>query len=245
MVWVRLEDTFPDHPKVAGLSDGAFRVFVEGLCYCNRHLTDGALPAPCRLPAGSKAGTFRRRANELVRAGLWTPDGAGWRVHDYEKYQPTRAQVLRQRELARDRKRRERGQVTHESRRDEHRESRRDKKPRHAVSHGGSHALPDPTPPLRGGGEGAHTHAGARAREAHGGASPRSLRDRMRALATELAERGLSREQALALMRARHPRHGYPTILKLEAWLEAVNGETEAYPALVLQAEADGFEVAS
>jgi hypothetical protein len=41
MSWVRLDDSFPEHPKVIALTDAAFRAHVRGLCYAGRFLTDG------------------------------------------------------------------------------------------------------------------------------------------------------------------------------------------------------------
>jgi hypothetical protein len=85
MPWVRLEDDMPDHPKVIGLSNGAFRVFVEALCYANRYLTDGQVPATV-IP------TRRRRyVTELLDAGLWSKNGEGYTIHDYLEYQPSRS----------------------------------------------------------------------------------------------------------------------------------------------------------
>ena len=43
MSWVRIEDRFALHPKVVGLSDGAFRLYVSGLCYANLYHTDGRI----------------------------------------------------------------------------------------------------------------------------------------------------------------------------------------------------------
>jgi hypothetical protein len=43
MTWVRLDDQFPDHPKVVNLSDRAFRLHVWGICYSARFLTDGLI----------------------------------------------------------------------------------------------------------------------------------------------------------------------------------------------------------
>ena len=76
MTWVRLDDRFPEHPKIVGLSDRAFRAHVTGLAYCARYLTDGTVPRGA-LPA-------RRVLVELVAAGLWAPDGAdACSIHDY------------------------------------------------------------------------------------------------------------------------------------------------------------------
>jgi hypothetical protein len=101
MPWVRLDDSMPDHPKFVDLSDSAFRLWVHGMCYANRQLTDGIVPATALK-------VLRKRpvdAAELVRAGLWSPleGGGGWRIHDYSEYQPTRDKVLKQRQTTRNR----------------------------------------------------------------------------------------------------------------------------------------------
>ena len=46
MSWVRLDDNFPNHPKVVGLSDQAFRLYISGLCYASHYLTDGLIIEP-------------------------------------------------------------------------------------------------------------------------------------------------------------------------------------------------------
>ena len=40
-MWVKLDDRFTDNPKIARLSDKAFRVYVHALCYSAGALTDG------------------------------------------------------------------------------------------------------------------------------------------------------------------------------------------------------------
>jgi hypothetical protein len=42
-MWSRLDDASIDHPKILGLSDKAFRLWVCSIVYCSRHLTDGRL----------------------------------------------------------------------------------------------------------------------------------------------------------------------------------------------------------
>ncbi len=81
--WVRLDDAFAEHPKVIGLSDGAFRAHVSALCYCNRNLTDGRVPAV--LGNG--------HAEELVAAGVWEQNGNGFVIHDYGDYQMAKSEV--------------------------------------------------------------------------------------------------------------------------------------------------------
>lgn len=87
--YVRIHDGMPDHPKVDGLSDAAFRLLVTLWCWCSRHLTDGAIP-----PA-----VWRKRADaavrdELVEVGLVdvTEDGSV-QMHDYTQHQRTAEEV--------------------------------------------------------------------------------------------------------------------------------------------------------
>lgn len=89
MAWVRLDDQMPEHPKVEGLSDRAFRVYVEGIAYCSRTLSDGAIPAT----KAKKLGATPRVVQELIEARLWHINGVGYLVNDYLKYNPPKATV--------------------------------------------------------------------------------------------------------------------------------------------------------
>lgn len=101
-MWVRFDDTFPDHPKVAALTPAAFRAFVESVCYCSRHRTDGQLrPGVVRAALRVDSTVIA----ELVDAGLWDATDAGWAVHDYLRYQLSKADYDRQAATARDRRR--------------------------------------------------------------------------------------------------------------------------------------------
>jgi hypothetical protein len=94
MTWAKLDDRFPEHPKVASLTDGAFRLHVTALCYVARNLTDGEIsPAVLRLLRGSP-----RRAAELVAAGVWDATESAWAIHDYLDYNPSREEVNGKRE---------------------------------------------------------------------------------------------------------------------------------------------------
>lgn len=91
MSWIRLDNGFPEHPKVLGLTDAAFRAEVIAICYASRYLTDGWVPAPPR----------RALASELVKAQLWLPDGDGYQLHDYLDWQQSRAQAQARSDRAR------------------------------------------------------------------------------------------------------------------------------------------------
>ena len=90
MSWAKLDDQFPDHPKVVGLSDSAFRLHVSAICYAARFLTDGGLPAGVAGRLGGSAALL----GELVETGVWVTDGNGYRIHDYLDYNPTREDAL-------------------------------------------------------------------------------------------------------------------------------------------------------
>jgi hypothetical protein len=131
MAWVRLDDGFAEHPKVAVLSPAAIGLHVAALCYCNRNLTDGRIPKgiETRLTRVSRVAGW---VTELVDQGLWFEERDAWRIHDFLDYQPSRAKVLEEREAAAQRQRKAREKaaakraaeaaegtnVTHMSRRD-------------------------------------------------------------------------------------------------------------------------------
>lgn len=108
MPWVRLDDEFADHPKIVSAGPLAAWLFVSGLCYCNRLLTDGFVPmnqVP-RLVALDDALEMDPMvlANRLCGLGLWsktTKRGVvGYLIHDFLKYQPSRKQILWERAKA-------------------------------------------------------------------------------------------------------------------------------------------------
>jgi hypothetical protein len=91
LAWVRLDESFAEHPKVLGLSDAAFRLYIVALCYANRHLTDGRLPT--LWLTGGRGRAVPKAAHQLVDAGLWDKDDLGYRIHDYLVYQPSRVEA--------------------------------------------------------------------------------------------------------------------------------------------------------
>lgn len=90
MTWVRLDDAFPEHPKVLALGDdyeAGVALHVRGLCYCARNLTDGHVPARMFR---EDAATIAR----LVEVGMWHEAEGGFVIHDYLDYNPSRAEAL-------------------------------------------------------------------------------------------------------------------------------------------------------
>lgn len=104
MPWVRLEDGFPENPKVLAAGDEAAWLYVCALAYCNRHLTDGFVPsAAVKRLTGHKSPI--RLAMKLVDVGLLERDDdrEGFVIHDYLNYQPSKASVETDRAGARER----------------------------------------------------------------------------------------------------------------------------------------------
>jgi hypothetical protein len=104
MPWVRVDDAFYDHPKFVPLTAGAVGLWVIGLAYCNRNLTDGFIHrmAVVRLLPDAPDVTLGH-ADELIRAGLWSPADDGFAVVDYLDYQPSAEEIKGSRDKARER----------------------------------------------------------------------------------------------------------------------------------------------
>lgn len=96
MPWVRLDDRFPSHRKVAILPDRAFRLHVSAICWCAENLTDGRI-SDRELPLITHIRGIKATAKQLQDAGLWDRLDDGWMIHDYLDYNPSREQVVAER----------------------------------------------------------------------------------------------------------------------------------------------------
>jgi hypothetical protein len=116
MVWVKLDDQFPIHRKIAALTDTAFRLHAAALAWCARNLTDGFVPDDELAQVCAQVRAPEKFATELADRRVWhradhdcpsehclaphthADDGrpvTGWVVHDYLEYQQPRSKVLR------------------------------------------------------------------------------------------------------------------------------------------------------
>jgi hypothetical protein len=100
MPWVRIDENALEHPKISGLSDGAFRLWVQGLACCQKYLTDGFVSDVS--VRGLRAYSPKRRG-ELVTSGLWHEAAGGVNVHDYLEWNESRDHVISARHHARER----------------------------------------------------------------------------------------------------------------------------------------------
>jgi hypothetical protein len=101
MPWVRLDDQFPDHPKVVAAGPLAGWLFVCGLAYCARQLTDGFIPSAQVARLVSESAASKLTAS-LVKAGLWEETEGGYVVHDYLEYNPSKEKTLAKRAVRAD-----------------------------------------------------------------------------------------------------------------------------------------------
>ena len=91
MAWV--DNRAWAHPKIADLSDKAFRVWVNGICYSAGFGTQGRLTAGHQKLIGSNP-KIRR---ELENAGLWLDEGPDVMIHDWDEHNGERDRKTEQR----------------------------------------------------------------------------------------------------------------------------------------------------
>lgn len=86
-MWVKLDDQAPNDPDIDRLSDGAFRLWISGICYCQAELTDGFIDSVRvrRLTPNYRANHLR----ELIESGIFTQCGDGYAVRNFEKWNKT------------------------------------------------------------------------------------------------------------------------------------------------------------
>lgn len=104
MVWFRVDDSLPDHPKLLALQErkgwqGALSLWTLAGSWCGKHLTDGAVPRAVVARLGCTA----KDAAALVAVGLWELSDDGYRFHSWHKRNPTKVQVELDREKTRNR----------------------------------------------------------------------------------------------------------------------------------------------
>jgi len=123
MPWIKIDDHYDEHPKFAKAGPLGMALWLSGLAYCNRNLTDGFIPwSTARTLVSWEFLSFEGITLQvciaedmkvdqdgladmarpvdswdiitmLLDAGLWTKEPNGYQVHDYANYQPTKAQV--------------------------------------------------------------------------------------------------------------------------------------------------------
>lgn len=95
MPWIKLDDSFLTNAKILQAGLEARALYVAGLCYCGKTLSDGAIPAAMvpKLAALADVSDAASAAATLVALRLWHETPEGYEVHDYLAYNPTRQQA--------------------------------------------------------------------------------------------------------------------------------------------------------
>jgi hypothetical protein len=70
MPWVRFDDQYPIHRKVASLSDAAYRLHSTAIFWCARNLTDGWVPEDDLDQVCAQVRNPKKFLAELLRRGL-------------------------------------------------------------------------------------------------------------------------------------------------------------------------------
>jgi hypothetical protein len=105
--WVRLDDGFPRHPKVRRLSPVAFVLHVSAMCWSAEQLTDGMiLDHQLHDVSDLSPKQVAKSVAELLGRGLWEAVDGAYLIHDYLDYNPSRADVEKEREAKKARQRR-------------------------------------------------------------------------------------------------------------------------------------------
>lgn len=95
MAWLRIDDTVPEHRKMLMAGPAACWLWVCGIAYCQRQLTDGFIPALALSMIGVNGATRAKKlADVLVNAGLFEVAEGGYRVHDYHDHNATKDEAL-------------------------------------------------------------------------------------------------------------------------------------------------------
>lgn len=94
MAWGRIDDRLDDSPKIAELSDKAFRLFFYALSWSCRNRSNGEITkATARMLAGKIGGgnaTIREltRVTDATGKSFFEVVGEVFYIHDFDKYHP-------------------------------------------------------------------------------------------------------------------------------------------------------------
>lgn len=82
MSWLRIDDGFANHPKIAKLTDREFRVWLRTLCYCARYQDPSVDDATLAEVKGLEVAKIAR----FAEIGLLDSIGEAYEVHDWQTY---------------------------------------------------------------------------------------------------------------------------------------------------------------
>ena len=99
MAWFKVDDRLWAHPKWMHLPDSARALWVTAGSYCAQYETDGYINSATIPQLGSR----KAAAERLVKAQLWNKVEGGYQFHDWDEFQPTKAQLDAERRATKER----------------------------------------------------------------------------------------------------------------------------------------------
>lgn len=102
MGWARFDDGYLDHPKILEVGPWAELLDMRAVIWCAKYDTDGLVTRVALKRLGREIPKVSTRVRGLVDVGRWlSNEGGGWLVHDFLKYNPSKAQRENDRESGR------------------------------------------------------------------------------------------------------------------------------------------------
>lgn len=95
MPWVKLDDSFDQHRKIRKAGLEATGLHARALSHSGRAEEDGHIDPEWVLERAGRKGA--KLAALLVDVGLWETNGDGWLIHDFLDYNPSAADINRDR----------------------------------------------------------------------------------------------------------------------------------------------------
>lgn len=99
MPWFKVDDALAFHMKALAAGNPALGLWVRAGSWSMQQLSDGFVPASMVTALGGG----HKDAKALTQAGLWHQVDGGFQFHDWDEYQPTRAEVSAERRATRER----------------------------------------------------------------------------------------------------------------------------------------------
>lgn len=99
-LFIRVSLDYGDHPKIASLSDAAFRAHIEMILYCRKYETDGIIRNPVANRLGSRWDTdvlTELQTNDDDAPSLRQLPSGDYELHGYAEMQETRAEIAARR----------------------------------------------------------------------------------------------------------------------------------------------------
>lgn len=102
MGWAKFDDGYLDHPKILEVGPWAELLDMRAVIWCAKYDTDGLVTKVALKRLGREIPKVSTRVRALVDVGRWlVNEGGGWMVHDFLKYNPSKAQREADRESGR------------------------------------------------------------------------------------------------------------------------------------------------